>query len=448
MKIVNKKNGVSVKKLFRRYLIVPLLSLAFLFTVVTHAVAENNSPPLVCKFDPPPSATTSENSPGNSTLSATPSPSATPSSSSTPTQIPESTTVKNATIEFINAERTSLRIEPCNPDQKLYPVNFSVDSQELKGALEKFSSGDLVNLVYTNNKVLKSISVVISEVTVSERWGTIIVTVGVLVVLTWAILFLLSGWASQWKNWNPLTIRELFVGQDKRLSNSKSQMAVWFFVLIASYISLTWLRGQSGGLGFVGGIGIPQNLLLLSGVSALTYAGAKVITQSQVNSKPGSKSEADNGEASPADLVTDDQGNTDFGDFQMTVITILAVVVYCVQIFNFLGTLKLYQSVTLPDVDTTILSIFGFSQGAYLTKKAAVATGAQDVLQLGAKGENVKTLKTILNAKLNLTPPLDATNDTFDQLTEDAVKKFQNLSVNNLKETGIVDSKTREKLGL
>jgi positive regulator of sigma E activity len=58
-------------------------------------------------------------------------------------------------------------------------------------------------------------------------------------------------------------------------------------------------------------------------------------------------------------------------------ITLLAVVVYLFQLINFLGVLKLYKSVTLPDVDTTILSIFGLSQGAYLAKKAAVATGAQ-----------------------------------------------------------------------
>ena len=414
MKIVNKKNGINVKKLFRRYLIVSLLFLAFLFTVVTHAVAENDSPPLVCQFDPPPpSATTAATTspPGN--------------------KVPE---VKNATIEFINAERTGLRIEQCNPDpSNPYPVNFSVDSPELKGILEGFSSGDLVNLVYTNNKILKSISVVI--VRPQNLWVTIFFTFFALGGLTLLSLFILSGWASKWKERNILAFRELFVGQDKRLSNSKSQMAVWFFVLIASYISLSWLRAQNGGLGFVGGIGIPQNLLLLSGVSALTYAGAKVITQSQVNSKPGSKSEAD-------------QGNTDFGDFQMTVITILAVVVYCVQVFNFLGTLKLYKSVTLPDVDTTILSIFGLSQGAYLAKKTAVATGAQEAIKLGAKGEEVKKLKTILNQKLGnaLTPPLNDTDDTFDQATEDAVKLFQ--ANNNLNQDGIVDSKTREKLGL
>lgn len=439
MKIFNSKNGLSVKKSFRRYLIVLLLSLAFLFAVVTHAVAQNKTnsfPPTVCQIEPSPSKTTS------------------PPSSTSP-QIPESATFKYATIEFINAERTGLRIEQCNPDpSKAYPVNFSVDSPELKGILEGFASGDLVNLAYTNKKVLSSISVMTSPVSVSRRWWTIIITFLILIFLTWVILWVLTALrASLQQNplvkQNPLAIRELFVGQDKRLSNSKSQMAVWFFVLIASYVSLTWLRAQSGGLGFVGGIGIPQNLLLLSGVSALTYAGAKVITQSQVNSKPGSKPEAKDGEASPADFVTDDQGNTDFGDFQMTVITILAVGVYCVQIFNFFGALKLYKSVTLPDVDTTILSIFGLSQGAYLTKKAAVATGAQEPLKLGAKGKDVKRLKALLDVEGILDANkahLNVNDDNFDQSTLDAVKEFQTL--HGINEGGIVGSETRKKLGL
>ncbi len=403
MKFVSDKKDLSMKKFFRRYLIIPLLSLAFLFAIITHAVAQNTSVPLACKS--------------------------------------ESATFKNATIEFINAERTSLSIEQCNLDQsKPALVNFSVDSPELKGILEGFSSGDLVNLSYANNNILKSISVVVSKVNVLTIWMTILGTFFVLILLTWAILGLVK--------WNALTIRELFVGKDKRLSNSKSQMAVWFFVLIASYVSLTWLRANRGGLGFVGGIGIPQNLLLLSGVSALTYAGAKVITQSQVNSKPGSKSDAKDGQASPADFVTDDMGNTDFGDFQMTVITILAVGVYLVQIFNFLGVLKLYKSVALPDVDTTILSIFGISQGAYLTKKAVAATGAQEPqLKLDTKGEEVKNLKQLLNQKLvgsGLITLLDGADDNFDKSTEDAVKIFQKQ--NNLAETGIVESKTREKL--
>ncbi|PYV71082.1 MAG: hypothetical protein DMG97_17370 [Acidobacteria bacterium] len=56
---------------------------------------------------------------------------------------------------------------------------------------------------------------------------------------------------------------------------------MWFFVLIASYIAAVWLRLRVAGWDFVGGVDIPKNLLLLSGLSALTFGGAKAITASK-----------------------------------------------------------------------------------------------------------------------------------------------------------------------
>jgi hypothetical protein len=49
----------------------------------------------------------------------------------------------------------------------------------------------------------------------------------------------------------------------------------------------------------------------------------------------------------------------------------MAVTVYLVQVFCFLGSIELLTVVTIPDVDTTILALFGLGQGAYLTKKYA-----------------------------------------------------------------------------
>lgn len=401
MKIVGQKNSLSLKKFLRQYLIVTLLSLTFLFAVVIHAVAQNDTP-----------ACSSTNNDGI-------------------------TTINKETIKAIAADQSSLQVQ-CKDSR---PVNISVKKPELKAILQKFSSGDLVNLDFTKKNEeneLTNLSVVTSTV----NGVIVLLTLAVTGLVLYIVTFLIVKWIG--KNLN-----DIFVGQDKRLSNSKSQMAIWFFVLLVSYISLNVLRAidVNGGLGFVGGISIPQNLLFLSGLSALTYGGAKVITETQVASKPGSKPNANDGTAGLKDFVTDDDDNTDFGDLQMSFITLLAVVVYLLQLFNFLGTLELHRLVTLPDVDTTILSIFGLSQGAYLTKKAVVATGAQD-LQLGAKGENVKALKTILNQKLGsaLKPPLDDKDETFDKSTEDAVKLFQKN--NGLVETGIVNSKTREKLGL
>jgi len=74
-------------------------------------------------------------------------------------------------------------------------------------------------------------------------------------------------------------------------------------------------------------------------------------------------------------LVSSDQGNTDLGDVQMLIITLLAVGVYLALVFKSLGFIACIRSVTLPDVDTTLMSLFGLGQGAYLAKKAGGRVG-------------------------------------------------------------------------
>ncbi|MEH1818316.1 MAG: hypothetical protein V7L31_04330 [Nostoc sp.] len=334
MKFVSGKKGLSVKKFFRRYLIIPLLFATFLFGIfTTYAIAEN---------------TASQGCPiSNEKVSST---------------------IKNGRIESIAADQSSLQVQ-CNPPNQSDPITISVNKPELKATLQGFSSGDNVNLTYTSENDLTVISVVKPVINGIEGFLALILTGFGLYVIS----FLIVNFACK------KDLNKIFVGQDNRLSNSKSQMAIWFFVLLVGYISLSSLRVIHGGLGFVGGIGIPQNLLLLSGLSALTYGGAKIITQSQVNSKPNSKPSSKN-VVSLTDFVTDDDANIDFGDLQMSFITLLAIVVYLLQLINFLGVLELHRLVTLPDVDTTILSIFGISQAAYLTKKAAVANGAKEPL--------------------------------------------------------------------
>ncbi len=172
----------------------------------------------------------------------------------------------------------------------------------------------------------------------------------------------------------------LILGEDNRYSKSKFQMAVWFSVLIASYGATVTLRLLSKHPVVVGGVDIPPHLALLSGLSAFTFAAAKGITTASdqkakvaaASGKPlGPPKTYNPGRASfPSDLVMDDDGRPDLGDFQMIVVTLLAVIVYLVAVYRFLGTLPLGARVSLPDVDTTILATFGLGQGAYLAKKA------------------------------------------------------------------------------
>ena len=157
-------------------------------------------------------------------------------------------------------------------------------------------------------------------------------------------------------------------------------MAVWFWVLISTYLAVVYLRVSQAGWEICGAVNIPQNLLLLSGMSALTFGGAKGITTAKANAAITA------GHANPEDpagvhenfwtnLVQNDVGVFDIGDFQMLMVTFLAVGMYFALIFHFSGAIAATASIHLPDVDTTILASFGLGQGAYLTKKAVGNAG-------------------------------------------------------------------------
>ncbi|EJL29655.1 hypothetical protein PMI01_03253, partial [Caulobacter sp. AP07] len=76
--------------------------------------------------------------------------------------------------------------------------------------------------------------------------------------------------------------QRFLVGHDGRLSNSQCQLALWFGVVAVAYGATLVLRYQVLGPDFIGGIGLTTNVLALTGLSALTFGGAKIVsTQKQ-----------------------------------------------------------------------------------------------------------------------------------------------------------------------
>lgn len=169
------------------------------------------------------------------------------------------------------------------------------------------------------------------------------------------------------------------IGVDNRYSNSQTQLALWFTAVATVYLATVVLRVIYLGADFIGGVGITENLVALTGLSALSFGGAKVITTQKVQNatlpnQPAPKPAA----ARPnllTDLVMNDRQQADLGDFTMILIAFGAVGIFALSAFHFLGELKLATQVTLPDVDTTLLASFGIGHGAYLVKKAALKPG-------------------------------------------------------------------------
>jgi hypothetical protein len=194
------------------------------------------------------------------------------------------------------------------------------------------------------------------------------------VALTCGLIFcLLIATAFSW--WRPW---KFILGEDERYSNSKFQMAAWFCILITTYLGFVALRVVELGWSYLGGVDIPTNLLLLSGMSALTFAGAKGITTAKIDAATAQGNPTPKPSGKPnlfRDLVQSDIGTFDLGDFQMLVVTFLATGMYVVTVFHALEVIQFSQTTLLPNVDTTILASFGLGQGAYLTKKAVGNAG-------------------------------------------------------------------------
>lgn len=254
-----------------------------------------------------------------------------------------------------------------NKGNQLSTRSLLVNDPALQAVLQNLKEGDQVTLTYdeANKNVLKNLSVS----TYKLDWLTPLATLVSAMILMGLLLWVLLRWSG-----NDLGC--LIIGKDKRYSNSKTQVVLWFFVLISTYIAALSLRSWYGGIDFVGGVAIPQNLLTLSGLSGLTFVTAKAITQSKVESKAESKTSADKPKF-PDDLFHNDEGDVDLGDFQMIVVTLLTVGVYLVQAYSFLSVIELHTGVILPDIDTTLLATFGLGQGVYLVKKQIETVGVQ-----------------------------------------------------------------------
>lgn len=274
----------------------------------------------------------------------------------------------NARVDSIASDLSSIQLTEC-PEQNQTatpPNNCAAPStiyavySDAKQQIRLVHQGDHVKASINAAPAVTSITVRSEYVGVSARLFAM--------VLAWLATFMLAALLTRG---HPL---QLIIGQDNRYSNSQFQIVLWFSVLIASYLATLALRFHTLGWDFWDGIDIPPHLFALSGLSALTYGAAKGITTSKVQAAVAAGNPDPKPSGTPRfllDLVSNDKNGFDLGDFQMLVVTLLAVAMYVVATFGFLALMDKLATVKLPDVDTTILSAFGLGQGAYLTKKAA-----------------------------------------------------------------------------
>lgn len=256
----------------------------------------------------------------------------------------------------------------------------------LQSAGRYLDEGDLVSV--TGDPKTAGGNIAVRTVAVGGEQAVVALIVSGLILLT------IAGYAG---SWSP---SRFLVGADNRVSNSKCQVVLWFGVAMTTYLALLAERFIASDGQFLGGIAIPANVLAMTGLSGLTFAGAKMIAVTKNNNAPPAppapapapppapppngaaqqavipaKRKAPDGPSWRNDLFTNDQGELDFGDFQMILIVWIAVLIYLGSAYMSLVSVPLLAHVSLPDVDTSLLAAFGVGQGAYLAKKAALPVG-------------------------------------------------------------------------
>ena len=278
------------------------------------------------------------------------------------------------------SDLSSIAVTEGSAPEVSLPVTDPAVRAQLK---DRFQFGDRLTITFTKGAVEQ-----VGPETVSITDTDRILVLGGFLAVHLVFGFLLLG----------RNFKRLLIGHDNRYSNSKCQMVLWFGVLAITYLSATFLRWAASGYWpeFAGGVNMPKNLLLLSGLSVFSFGAAKGITANKQAAATAAEDAAAAGcppaPCPPApgaplppppppikvpatqpqfvrDLLCDDAGNPDIGDYQMMAVTAMAIGVYLTQILGFLGSIQLMHQVTLPDVDSTILATFGLGQGAYLVKK-------------------------------------------------------------------------------
>lgn len=195
--------------------------------------------------------------------------------------------------------------------------------------------------------------------------------------------------------WKFPGVKGITTGKDGRASTSKFQAAMWTYVVLFALLSLLWGYGLVellGNLfdveaaerlrepltrGFRGFLdeGLSETYLILLGLPLASAVTSKAITATKVESgsivKPSKVEAAQAGDpaantSTAQELVSDDDGSVDLGDFQFLLFNFLAVAYFLVVYFT-------DPSAGLPDIPPTLLGLTGVTAAAYVSKKAIYA---------------------------------------------------------------------------
>jgi hypothetical protein len=180
-------------------------------------------------------------------------------------------------------------------------------------------------------------------------------------------------------------VKSIAIGKDKRVSTSKLQVLMWTYVVVFALLALffgyviselaqafDWKSADTLKMGLGDAFanftkkGLDQSYLLLLGLPLGAAVTARAITTSKLASGTIVKSDKGQGGTPETnavqEAVSDDNGNTDLGDFQYFLFNVLAILYFSVQFLS-------HPAKGLPDMPDTLVGLTGIAAAAYIAKK-------------------------------------------------------------------------------
>lgn len=152
----------------------------------------------------------------------------------------------------------------------------------------------------------------------------------------------------------------LVVGNDNRLSTSKLQIFLWTITVVWAVLTLVF-RFTGSESEAADAFTIQAEYLILLGFPATAGIVAKTLTMGRVQSGAIVKPPADSPTA--ADIVSNDEGDADLGDWQYLLFNIVALAV-------FYRLFLAEPDLGLPAIPETVVALTGGSAALYTVKKA------------------------------------------------------------------------------
>jgi hypothetical protein len=203
------------------------------------------------------------------------------------------------------------------------------------------------------------------EAAEAGRWAFLIALISLAVGLPLLIL-VVGGIFTKFRNVTKLlpwtVVGGVIVGEDHRISTSKTVASIWTYAVASALLSLVIVRwmGHGGALSAQSENGLQANYALLIGgpLGAAILAKAVVVGQLEA----GTTSKADGDQPAASQLVSNDAGATDLGDLQYVLFNTVALVF-------FVGEFVRVPQEGLPDLPDLLVGLTSVSAVGYLGKK-------------------------------------------------------------------------------